>query len=134
MKKIVICSIIILLHISCNKSIHFRYEGFTDSKLTVYVTEYIPQTGQNTAEKIQSILTEKCGYRAFKILACYASIHVDRKKVTPAADELLNRTVNEIIAEGKIIYSDCNDESYCEAFSEYNAKKFFDAIDTINNR
>ena len=111
-----------------------RYEGFNNTILSVYVTEYIPQTEYNPPEKTLSILTNKANYRAFQIMACYVSIHLDRKKASPAGDDLLNSTLNEIISNGKIIYSSCNDESDCEASAEYDVKKLFDVIDNINNQ
>lgn len=134
MRKSAAYLVIIFLIMSCNNSVSERYEGFNDSTLIVVVTEYIPQTDNNPPDKILSILTEKSGFRAFKIMACYVTVHIDTKKVSPEADALLNKTINDIIALGKITRSDCNDEGDCVAESEYNVKNLFEVIESINSR
>ncbi len=109
-------------------------EGFQGEILYVYIYEFIPDHYNYKIEKLQSLISERLNDRAFRILACYVSLHLNRDKVSGSTDEILNKTVQQILSERHLIRSDCYDNGYCDAFAEYNVKKLFDEIDVINNR
>ena len=129
---VIILAVITFSCISTGK-IKILYEGFEGNKLTVFISEFIPEKKQTEAQ-LSTLLQEKLNQRAFIILACYVSININRSKVSSPNDQMLNDTINSAIAHGAIIQYSFNEEGYCEAFAEYELSGFFKVIDEINNQ
>ncbi len=133
LKKIHI--ILVILTLSCNSpgSRKLFYEGFNGNRLIVFVSEFIPEE-KNTDAQLSIILMDKLNQRAFMILACYVSININRLKVSPSNDQMLNNTITAALSQGTVVQYSFNEKGYCEALAEYDISDFFKVIDKINNQ
>jgi hypothetical protein len=109
------------------------YEGFNGNTLTVFIIEFIPEE-INTEAALSPQLQEKLNQRAFIILASYVSININRSKVSPANDRLLNNIITSTLSQGRIVQFSFNEKGYCEAFAEYDISSFFKILNEINNQ
>ena len=135
MHKLIAVITFVILFVSCNTTGNRTdyYEGFEGNKLTVFISEFIPEE-KNTDSLLYPILTEKLSQRAFVILASYVSINLNKSKASSANDQLLNNTINLILSQGRIVRYSFNENSYCEAFAEYEVSGFYKIINEINNQ
>lgn len=107
------------------------WEGIENNILRVAVYEFHPEDEDTSIYRERVLLTGKS--RAALILVSHASLNIERKKVTPLTDALLNRVITEIIENGKIISIDCRDSGYCLTLIEYNIEGLTAALQEINN-
>ena len=98
--------------------------------LRVAVYEFLPENEDAALyrEKVQTAGKS----RAALILISHASLNIDRSRVTPLTDALLNRVITEIIENGRIISIDCSETGYCLSLIEYNITILNDALKEIN--
>jgi len=107
------------------------WEGIENNILRIAVYEFHPEDEDTSIYRERVLLTGKS--RAALILVSHASLNIERKKVTPLTDALLNRVITEIIENGKIISIDCRDSGYCLTLIEYNIEGLTAALQEINN-
>ena len=107
------------------------WEGIENNILRIAVYEFHPEDEDTSIYRERVLLTGKS--RAALILVSHASLNIERKKVTPLTDALLNRVITEIFENGKIISIDCRDSGYCLTLIEYNIEGLTAALQEINN-
>jgi len=107
------------------------WEGIQNNTLRVAVYEFSPDDEDPPAYRERIITAGKS--RAALILVSHASLSMDRQRVTPLTDALLNRAITEIIENGRIMSLDCRETGYCLSLIEYDITALNNALIEINH-
>lgn len=108
------------------------WEGIQNNTLRVAIYEFSPDDEDPAAYRERIIIAGKS--RAALILVSHASLNIERERVTPLTDALLNRVITVIIENGRIMSLDCRETGYCLSFIEYDITTLNDALKEINNK
>jgi hypothetical protein len=132
MKKKYIFILLIFLSAYCGTSKKDTpWEGIQNNILRVAIYEFHPE--DEDAALYRERVHMAGNSRGALILVSHASLNIERSRVTPVTDAILNRVITEIIDNGKIFSIDCRESGYCLAIMEYNMAGLTAALQEINN-
>lgn len=107
------------------------WEGIQNNILRVAIYEFHPEDEDEALYRERVHMAGKS--RAALILVSHASLNIERVRVTPLTDAILNRVITEIIDNGKIVSLDCRESGYCLSIMEYNITDLTATLQEINN-
>jgi len=135
-KKITIITVVLIYLLSCrsyNKNTE-RWEGLSETRLTIVLAEFFPFEENLTNDKITAIIKQRVDARASLILASHISINLKRNKISPKNDVALNKLINDAVISGKLINHYCTENNHCTATAEYDIIELLKKLTAINNQ
>ena len=130
MKHIFIFLIIFTAACTSNDKRSGLWEGISDDRLQVALRSFIHIEDED--DQIKDTFMQLGNSRAAMILVSHASLNINRSRVTPQTDALLNRVITDIIDNGRIMSLECSEPGYCFALLEYNIAELKRALEDIN--
>ena len=134
MKSIILPAIFIFLT-SCTGTtvpVDNTWEGIRGNTLRVAVFQFTAD--EENENKIKENIIEAGKERGALLLVSYASLSMDRTRVSTGSDEILNRAISESIKTGKIIYQEWRESGYTLAFVEFDISLINRTLKIINSR
>jgi hypothetical protein len=131
MKSII--PLILLFLISCTAKyvpVDNSWEGIRGNTLRIAVYQFTAD--EENENKIKGNIIEAAKSRGALLLVSYASIKIDRSRVSTSSDEILNSAISEIIGKGNIIFHELRESGYTLAFVEFDITPLTSALEIIN--
>jgi hypothetical protein len=132
MKSII--PLILLFLISCTARsvpVDNNWEGIRGNTLRIAVYQFTADEENDI--KIKENIIDAAKARGALLLVSYASINIDRSRVSTSSDKMLNKAISEIIEAGEIISQEWRESGYTLAFVEYDITPFTGALKIINS-
>lgn len=97
-----------------------KWEGFTDNKMRVVVSEFFMPDETNPNAIPEQMIKDRVTQRASLLLASYININLPREKVSPESDALFNKLINDALAAPETIISECSENNFCTVITDFN--------------
>ena len=110
------------------------WEGISDNRLRVIISEYFPYNEIISSDNIQSSARARLDQRGSLLMASYIVMNLDKSKSSHEIDAQFNNLMDEAIKQGEIINIDCSENNYCRAIGEYNISEILKKLESINNK
>lgn len=123
---------IFMLILSCSTTLPVdnKWEGIKGNILRVSVYEFAAD--EDDVSKVKENIIEAGKARGALLLVSYSSLTIERTRVNPTSDALLNKAISEIIEKGSIVSMDLRDTGYSLAFIEYDITDLNEVLNKIN--
>ena len=110
------------------------WEGVSDNRLRVIISEYFPYNEIRNSDNIKSSVRARLDQRGSLLMASYIVMNLDKSKSSYEIDAQFNNLMDEAIKQGEIINIDCSENNYCRAIGEYNISEILIKLESINNK
>jgi len=133
MKSIILPAIFIFLTSCTGTTVPAdnTWEGIRGNTLRVAVFQFTAD--EENENQIMHNIIEAGNKRGALLLVSYASLSLDRTRVSIGSDEMLNKAISEIIKTGKIISQEWRESGYTLALIEYDITLIDRTLKIINS-
>lgn len=111
-----------------------RWEGITDDRLQIHLSEFFPLDEKTSKDTIADIIKQRMDARASLILASYISINLARNKISGNNDMILNELIDNTVKKGVLINYLCSENNHCNALGVYNVMELLKRLKIMNNQ